>query len=403
MAPVDFSSLPPKPPAVEVGRVNFADLHRGYGYFPSSSSFSSSSPSLPASASSGIYPGGPHQTPVSHYSSPASSSAVRYDQPALGSSPTIGAADRRRRLDQQRGRRMERNAVSTGSGSASGTSPPPWRKDREQRRGAAYRHPGSRVSDSPGPRHRPGSSPRAHPPPAGLRKQAGPSTPPKETCRPAASSPGPSEEVRLVLGYFHECLDDGATVLTPEEQGLLCEFLDVDDEGQRGLVRRLVARLVAEERSVALTYKLAAWIHVHDRCDRTVVELLSQRLSRPDALDDMISRETHEEVMTRKRKGTTPGAFGARLGVSSFGEEGREAFSMMTTSPGGKLSRRLRQRKEDFASQYLGLLVRTSFGSRQTSEIHVWWEAVPPTPHLSFSSPRQTRGSRLYRLDREKR
>ncbi|XDG01009.1 hypothetical protein ABKA04_000624 [Annulohypoxylon sp. FPYF3050] len=249
MAPVDLR-LPPKPPAVPFPEVSFADLHRGIGipipagYRPPTPP-TSSPPHLPTSA-----PRGSHQTSVSPpYPTPPDES------------------ERLRRLDQLRGRRKKREAERRAALAAK-ERPVPRRFRRIP------------VSES--------------------RRQAG-STPSRVPSRRGTSSSDAAEEGRQVHGYFHECLDAGDTVLTSEEQDFLVEYLGDGSDGERELVRRLVRKLEWSGCEAALIYKLAAWVHAHVGCDRTLVRLLTHRLGRPDALDKMRTIGLEDElVLCRK-------------------------------------------------------------------------------------------------------
>ncbi|KAI1105623.1 hypothetical protein F4804DRAFT_331044 [Jackrogersella minutella] len=323
-------SLPPKPPTpITLPRIpRDAELTALLGLPPKPSFLPPTPVSSYAPAPTGATGRGPHQASGTRYPSsyvPAASQmapAVHYNNPPWGQYPpaagwgfpatpayayapstpasaanllpTPSAVDRRRSIDQQREKRRE-------SPSRGGSSPsrrpweegntPPWRRNSRERRGA-NRRPRRQQPLSCRPASPPGAPTKTTTTTTGAIPAAPTPSPITPSGLPISSSPAESsfdaaEESRLVVGYFTECLDSGADVLTSEEQDLLCKFLDVDEEGHRELVRRLVGQLAWEERSPQLTYKLAAWISIHDRNDRVVAELLGQRLSR---LDDVWGR-----------------------------------------------------------------------------------------------------------------
>lgn len=79
------------------------------------------------------------------------------------------------------------------------------------------------------------------------------------------------------------------------------EYLGDDSDDERELVPRLVRKLEWSGCEAALIYKLAAWVHAHVGCDRTLVKLLTHRLGRPDALDKMRTIGLEDElVLCRK-------------------------------------------------------------------------------------------------------
>ncbi|KAI0887601.1 uncharacterized protein GGS22DRAFT_186434 [Annulohypoxylon maeteangense] len=258
MAPIDLR-LPAKPPAVKFPDVNFKELHRGIG-IPIPPAFSPPSPptSSPLATSA---PLGTHQTSAGDlYPSPESASSLE----AFG--------DRRRPHDRHRGRR-ERDVAARNQGS---------------RAQASHRQRSPYESSSPCQRGQVGRRHRS----TRTSRRASPRSP-----SPTSHLSAAAKERQEVHEYFFSCLRTGSTELTAEEQEFLVGYLSVSREDERELVRGLVRQLEWSGCSVALIYKLAAWIHFHDGCDQTVVGLLTSRLSLPDALDRMRSIEKEEELV----------------------------------------------------------------------------------------------------------